>query len=113
MRSKYNAKKVTLDGHQFDSAREAEHYRALKTQEQEGLISELVLQPRFVLVPPFECQGERVRKMEYVADFQYRDPKRGIVVEDVKGFKTPEYKLKAKLFKYLYVREGKMIFEEV
>lgn len=52
--------------------------------------------------------------MEYVADFKYLDFERGgLVVEDVKGFKTPEYKVKIKIFKYQYVRDGQMIFEEV
>lgn len=112
--SKYNAAKVHVDGHRFDSKREAERYEELKKLEQEGKISQLVLQPRFELVPAFRCQGEAVRKMEYVADFKYLDFERGgLVVEDVKGFRTPEYKLKCKLFKYLYVRDGQMIFEEV
>lgn len=113
-RSKYNSRKVVVDGHKFDSEREALRYRALKKMEQEGKIAQLELQPRFELVPAFRCQGEAVRKMEYVADFKYLDFERGgLVVEDVKGFRTPEYKLKCKLFKYLYVRDGQMIFEEV
>lgn len=112
--SKYNAAKVHVDGHRFDSKREAERYEELKAMEQEGKISQLVLQPRFELVPAFRCQGEAVRKMEYVADFKYLDFERGgLVVEDVKGFRTPEYRLKCKLFKYLYVRDGQMVFEEV
>lgn len=112
--SKYNAAKVHVDGHRFDSKREAERYEELKTLEQEGKIAQLELQPRFELVPAFHCQGEAVRKMEYVADFKYLDFERGgLVVEDVKGFRTPEYRIKCKLFKYLYVRDGQMIFEEV
>lgn len=113
-RSKYNAHKVVVDGHTFDSEREALRYRELKKLESEGKIALLELQPRFELVPAFRCQGEAVRKMEYVADFKYLDFERGsLVVEDVKGFRTPEYKLKCKLFKYLYVRDWQMIFEEV
>lgn len=113
-RSKYNARKIVVDGHKFDSEREAMRYRALKKMEQDGKIAQLELQPRFELVPAFRCQGEAVRKMEYVADFKYLDFERGgLVVEDVKGFRTPEYKIKCKLFKYLYVRDGQMIFEEV
>ena len=110
--SKYNAAKVTLDGHRFDSRREARRYEELKQLEAAGKIAQL--QPRFELVPAFRCQGEAVRKMEYVADFRYLDYERGgLVVEDVKGFKTPEYKVKVKIFKYQYVRDGQMIFEEV
>lgn len=65
-------------------------------------------------MPAFRCQGKAVRKMEYVADFRYWDHERGgLVVEDAKGCKTPEYKVKVKIFKYQYVRDGQMIFEEV
>lgn len=111
---KYNASKVMIDGHRFDSRREAARYETLKQMEAARKIAQLELQPRFELVPAFRCQGKAVRKMEYVADFKYLDYERGgLVVEDVKGFKTPEYKLKAKLFKYQYVRDGQMIFEEV
>ena len=86
----------------------------MKQREAAGKIAQLELQPRFELVPAFKCQGEHVRKMEYVADFRYLDYERGgLVVEDVKGFKTPEYKVKVKIFKYQYVRDGQMIFEEV
>lgn len=111
---KYNASKVVIDGHRFDSRREAARYETLKQLEAAGKIAQLELQPRFELVPAFRCQGEAVRKMEYVADFRYLDYERGgLVVEDVKGFKTPEYKVKIKIFKYQYVRDGQMIFEEV
>ena len=44
-----------------------------------------------------------MRKVSYIADFMYKDIKRGVtVVEDVKGFKTDVYKIKKKLFLYKY-----------
>lgn len=109
---KYNAAKVTLDGHRFDSRREARRYEELKQMEAAGKIAQLELQPRFELQPAFRYRGEAVRKIEYVADFRYLDYERGgLVVEDVKGMKTDVYRLKRKLFLAKY-GDG-VIFEEV
>ena len=110
--SKYNAAKVTLDGHRFDSRREAKRYEELKAMEAAGKIAQLELQPRFELQPAFRYRGEAVRKIEFVADFRYLDYERGgLVVEDVKGMKTDVYRLKRKLFLAKY-GDG-VIFEEV
>ena len=109
---KYNASKVVIDGHRFDSRREARRYEELKQREAAGKIAQLELQPRFELQPAFRYRGEAVRKIEYVADFRYLDYERGgLVVEDVKGMKTDVYRLKRKLFLAKY-GDG-VIFEEV
>lgn len=98
--SKYNAKKTVVDGIQFDSAKEAKRYAKLRDMERAGEIQGLCLQMPFELVPSFECDGVKYRGMRYVADFvYYRDGK--VVVEDCKGFKTAEYKMKKKLMAYV------------
>lgn len=98
--SKFHARKTTVDGIEFDSAKEAKRYTRLRAMEEEGKIHGLRLQVPFELVPSFECDGLKYRGMKYVADFvYYRDGK--VVVEDCKGFKTPEYKMKKKLMAYI------------
>lgn len=98
--SKYHAKKTAVDGIEFDSAKEAKRYAKLRALEEAGKIQGLRLQVPFELVPSFECDGVKYRGMKYIADFvYYRDGKQ--VVEDCKGFKTAEYKLKKKLMAYL------------
>lgn len=98
--SKYHAKKTTVDGIEFDSAKEAKRYTKLRAMEEDGEIQGLRLQVPFELVPSFECDGVKYRGMRYVADFvYYRDGK--VVVEDCKGFKTAEYKMKKKLMAYV------------
>lgn len=98
--SKYHANKTVVDGIRFDSAKEARRYTRLRALEEAGEIQHLRLQVPFELVPSFECDGVKYRGMKYVADFVYvRDGKQ--VVEDVKGVKTPEYKLKKKLMAYI------------
>lgn len=100
MRNKFNAKKTTVDGIEFDSAKESKRYAKLRDMADAGKIQGLRLQVPFELVPSFECDGVKYRGMKYVADFvYYRDGKQ--VVEDVKGVKTPEYKLKKKLMAYV------------
>jgi hypothetical protein len=98
--SKYHAKKTTVDGIEFDSAKEAKRYTKLRAMEENNEIHGLLLQVPFELLPSFECDGVKYRGMRYIADFvYYRDGKQ--VVEDVKGVKTPEYKLKKKLMAYI------------
>lgn len=108
LKSKYNAQKVTVDGIKFDSRKEAARYKELKALELVGKIDRLELQPRFVLMDGFRYEGKAVRKIEYVADFLYRDLSTlELVVEDVKGVKTDVYKLKKKLFLKRYGNEYK------
>jgi hypothetical protein len=51
--------------------------------------------------------------MKYIADFRYKDSSGRVVVEDAKGYKTPDYKLKAKFFLWQYCRTGTVRFLEI
>ena len=95
--NKYGASKTIVDGIRFDSSKEAEHYSSLRLLERAGLISDLKLQPVFVLQDAFNCNGKKYRAIKYIADFMYKRDDR-IIVEDVKGDKTDVYKIKKKLF---------------
>ena len=99
--SKYGAKKVQVDGITFDSKKEASRYQVLKLMEQAGAIQNLELQKRFELIPSFKVDGKTIRGITYKADFCYYENGQ-YVVEDVKGYRTDVYKLKAKLFAYRY-----------
>lgn len=71
MQSKYKNKKTQVDMYIFDSAKEAQRYRELKLLERAKEISNLELQPRFLLQESFKKNGKTYRKIEYVADFKY------------------------------------------
>lgn len=102
-RSKYHAKKTTVDGIIFDSKREADRYLVLKGMEEDGVIEDLRRQVRYELVPAFDVDGRHYRPVFYVADFVYMDKEAGKeVVEDVKGMRTDVYRLKSKLFARRY-----------
>lgn len=108
-RSKYHAKRTSVDGITFDSKREAERYLALKGMEEDGTIEDLRRQVRYELIPAFDVDGRHYRPVYYVADFVYLDKETGKeVVEDVKGMVTDVYRLKSKLFARRY---GKAIKE--
>lgn len=111
-KSKYRAEKMELDGILFDSKKEAERYSELKMLERANLITNLELQPKFLLQEKFEYNGKVIRKIEYIADFKYIDEKGNTVVEDVKGLKTDVYNIKKKLFLNKYMDE-KLIFKEI
>lgn len=93
--TKYRAKPTVIDGVRFASKKEAARYCALKLREKIGDISNLTLQPVF----PIVIGGQPVAK--YVADFSYFH-NGAYVVEDVKGMRTPVYRLKKKLVEALY-----------
>lgn len=101
--SKYNAKKVTVDGISFDSRREANRWYELKMLERAGEIKNLRRQVKYELTPAFRDYNGKVfeRPSSYIADFVYEQIlPMGLtktVVEDVKGYRTGEYKLKRKM----------------
>lgn len=99
--NKYKNKKITIDGHKFDSKKEGNHYIALKQLEKLGIIKKLQLQVKYELQPSFKKNNETIRSITYKADFVYEKEGKTIV-EDVKGFKTKEYQIKKKLFLYKY-----------
>lgn len=109
-KSKYSSAKTDIDGIRFDSKKEAEFYVELKLREKAGEISDLRLQPRYLLQEAFKHEGKQYREMEYVADFEYVED--GItVVVDVKGFRTAVYMIKRKLFLYRYEDKVKFVEE--
>ena len=99
--NKYRNKKVIVDGKEFDSKREGNRYKELRLLERVGKISDLEIQPRFLLQDSFKKNGRTFRKIEYVADFKYIENGK-IIVEDVKGMQTDVFKLKHKIFEKVY-----------
>lgn len=86
-KSKFGNVRVETEDGKFDSKREANRYKELKLLEKANEITGISRQVRFNL------QG-----VVYVADFVYFNIKeRKWIVEDSKGFKTPEYKNKKTL----------------
>lgn len=116
--NKYHNKKTQLDGHTFDSAREAKRYLELRSLEEEGVIEHLETQVPFLLAEgrdwkkPFLKHGrlqKKMRECSYIADFRYRIVATGeIIVEDSKGMETEAYKIKKK---WVFDKYGIQIME--
>ena len=103
--TKYNAKKTEVDGITFDSKIEAMRFTQLRLLERAGEISDLVLQPEFQILRGWISPetGEKVRSRFYIGDFQYLDVNsQQLIVEDVKGMETTEFRLKWDLVKSQY-----------
>lgn len=114
--SKYNSRKITVDGIQFDSRKEAKRFAELAQLERAGHIANLQRQVKFVLIPTQrepDTVGKRggiikgkllEKEVAYHADFVYmRD---GVqIVEDTKSpptRKEPKYIIKRKLMLYVH-----------
>jgi hypothetical protein len=81
----------------YDSGREAKRAQELILLEKAGKITNLRFQVRYEIIP--KCPPERAA--HYIADFVYEKDGQEIV-EDSKGFRTSEYKLKRKLMNYVH-----------
>lgn len=103
---KYKSTPTVVDGIKFSSKLESKRYEYLKELERENKISNLELQPAYLLQESFRKEGELFRKVEYVADFRYYDNEnKKEVVEDVKSFITEKdglFRIKRKLYEYRY-----------
>ncbi len=86
--SKYRAIKETVDGIKFDSRKEAEAYRKLCILRDHGKVRSFTLQPTFTF-----ASG-----VKYKADFEVTWKDGRVEIIDVKGMKTPVFRLKMRLF---------------
>jgi hypothetical protein len=94
-RNKFGNIRTEIDGLSFASKREARRYSELRLLVKAGQITDLKTQVRY----PLEVNGQLV--CNYVADFAYIEGGE-LVVEDAKGYRTPEYVIKAKLMRAVH-----------
>ena len=101
-RSKYRAVPTVVDGIRFASKAEARRWGELKLLQKAKKIGTVSFQWPYDL-SVFGIDGNQQIIGRYVADFCYRtEPDFVMVVEDVKGFRTPLYKWKKKHFEAQY-----------
>ena len=96
-RNKHGAKRVAVDGIVFASGSEARRWGELQLLERVGEISRLERQIKYDLAPP----PNFIKVCSVIWDFRYWTDKQQ-VIEDSKGYATPIYRLKRKLFQALY-----------
>lgn len=126
---KYNNTKVEFDNIKFDSKREMKRYLVLKEAQDNGIITDLELQPKYELIPSIREEYIKHLKTKdkvetrtvqlaitYTADFRY---KKGdiTVVEDVKASPNmaaldKAFLLKEKMFRYFFGFPIKRVYKE-
>ena len=110
-RPKHGNKKVTrvISGkvETFDSKKEAKRYDELFLLQRAKVISDLEIQPEFLLFKAQKHNGVTYKSVKYIADFKYI--KDGVTyVEDVKSEHTSKlstYRVKIKWFLSIYGNE--------
>ena len=100
--SKYNSKKITVDGIAFDSKDEAKYYESLKIRKAKGEIQSFELQPQFVLMDKFKKNNKSYRAITYTADFEVVYNNNYVEYVDVKGMATQQGEMRIKLFHNRY-----------
>lgn len=97
-------KKVNYDGYNFDSEDEYKYYLYLKKRLEEGSIEKLVVHQSYLLIPKFMTKSNKqILPMTYEADFTFYDKELNKDrVIDIKGFEEEHFKIKKKIFEYIY-----------
>ena len=96
-RSKFGNKGTEVDGEVFHSKKEAKRYKELRLLLKQGIIGFLARQVQY------ELNEGGTHSLIYIADFVYVDKATGqTIVEDVKGFRTRDYKKKKRLMKKIH-----------
>lgn len=125
-RPKYGNKRVVYDGIAFDSKREMQRYLVLKKAQEDGIISDLELQPKFELIPKVTetyikhlktkdkvCERTAQLPITYTADFAYaKDGER--IIEDIKispKILPKEFVLKVKMMRALLGIKVKCVYK--
>lgn len=97
--NKYRNKRTEIDGIAFPSKKEARRYAELKILLKAKKILHLELQPEY----EFPIKYDSGRHIKYRADFRYIDCESAkVIIEDVKGMKTPVYKIKKAMMRYFH-----------
>lgn len=120
--SKYFSRKVTVNGVEFSSQKEANRYCELRLLERAGKIKNLKIQVPFIIIPtqyenyirytpkrktPKKAKRVVEKMAKYIADFTYDTDDGEYVVEDAKGYKdSVAYELFVLKRKLMYLVHG-------
>ena len=102
IKSKYNSKKIVIDGIKFDSKAEGEFYIYLKDLKEQGKIKDIILQEKLILQEGFKKDGKTFRPITYTVDFTFTTNTGELIRVDVKGMETQQGNLKRKMYEYKY-----------
>ena len=101
-RSKFHAYKVKIDNISFDSINESRFYLVCLDKLNKKEIRAFELQKKFTLIPSYKKDGKTIRETCYIADFVLLMADNSVRVIDIKGIETDVFKIKHKLFEFVY-----------
>lgn len=99
-----NTRRKIVDNIGFRSTLEATAYQILQGWQMAGAISNLKLQPVFIIQAKFRRDGKTIRAIKYTPDFSFVSEshpswaKGERVIIEAKGFRTQPYLMRRKLF---------------
>lgn len=103
---RFTSKKCEYNGIKFDSKLELEFYLLKLKEEEQGEISELTTQVKYVVQEGFrDNNGTKILPITYTCDHQWIDTDGVVNLSDTKASDylcTNEFKLKWKMMKYRY-----------
>jgi hypothetical protein len=102
---KYNARSATYNGHTYHSEKEAAYAAELDLRVRAGELREWHRQV------PIELAVNGHKICTYTIDFLEIDKNGGEMWTEIKGFETPEFRLKWKLFDALYPERDKQVIK--
>lgn len=112
-RNKKESRYINNQLYYFDSKKEAKRFDELYLLAKSKRITDLTIQPEFLLCDTIKHDGVTYPKVKYVADFKYIQNGKTIV-EDVKSdftSKDKTFRVKIKWFLFIYGKE--LIFKEI
>jgi hypothetical protein len=104
-KNKMGNQRVTIDGINFDSKKEAKYYVHLKKLKDAGEILDFKRQVSFPLIPDYDHFSDKVKGIKYYLDFLVTHKDGRLEYIDIKpseNFLDSTYKLKRKMFHYFY-----------
>lgn len=101
---KFNSYKVTINDLKFDSIMESRFYLHLLALKDAKQIQDFTFHTVYELQPKFrdKLTGKAIRPITYEADFVVTVKDGSLVAVDVKGKETDVFKIKYKMFRFLF-----------
>jgi hypothetical protein len=101
-KNKYNANRTEYNGVMYASKREATKAQELDLLKKAGEVLEWVPHPIYYVLPRFYKFKKKYQGIKYIPDFwiKWKDGREELI--DIKGFATPLFKIKEKMFNYRF-----------
>lgn len=102
VKSKYHNKKSEKYGMTWDSQMELEYYEYLLGLKEQGVVTDIECQVKYLLQEKFRYKDAAIREINYKSDFRVTYEDGHVEVIDVKGQILSDFKIKRKMLIHKY-----------